>query len=71
MLNGGMQEDEPIRLQWERVPDPTRKALEPRKPRWGDQPNPIGAPGNKVATFIVYAVAFMAWAVVMAWVRGA
>lgn len=61
-----MQEDEPIRLNWERVPDPTRKALdEPRPPGFWDQPNPIGRPGNGVATFIVYAVAFIAWHLLM------
>lgn len=60
-----MQEDEPIRLQWERVPDPTRKALKSRKPRWGDQPNPIGAPGYGLATALAYGLCFIAYHLLM------
>lgn len=80
-----MSEKEPevVHLEWERVEDPERDpppelvVVEAEPPRstpvrdYLNQPNPISQPGSEVVTFIVYAVAFIAWAVVMAWVRGA
>ena len=80
-----MSEKEPevVHLEWERVEDPGRDpppelvVVEAEPPRsspvrdYLNQPNPISQPGSEVVTFLVYAVAFIAWAVVMAWVRGA
>ena len=80
-----MEKDEPevVHLEWERVEDPTRDpppvlvVAEPEPaPKsnpvrdYLNQPNPIGQPGNEVATFVVLLVGAIAWAVAMMWVRG-
>lgn len=76
-------EVEVVHLNWERVEDPTRDpppemvvvepAPEPKANPVRDylnQPNPIGQPGNEVATFIAYAIIVTIGAVVMILVRG-
>lgn len=74
-------EVEVVHLEWERVEDPTRDpppemvVVEPEPASnpvrdYLNQPNPIGQPGNEVATFIAYAVLITIGAVVMILVRG-
>jgi hypothetical protein len=76
------EEAEVVHLEWERVEDPTRDpppemvVMEPEPSSnpvrdYLNQPNPIGQPGNAVATFIAYAILVTIGAVVMILVRGA
>lgn len=71
-----MSEKEPevVHLEWERVEDPERdpppelvvaepEQVQPRPhiiPRW-DDPNPLSQPQTRWLTYVIYALAFIAW----------
>jgi hypothetical protein len=60
-------DDKPIALDWEIVPPEHRDSA---IREFLNRPNPVGQPGNEVATFIAYAILVTIGAVVMILVRG-